>query len=137
MEVITIDSKAFQQLVEQVYHIAEYVREVKLEQTTNSDDEWVDSQTVCQHLRICDKTLQRLRSAGKITYSTIGNKYYYQIAEIKRCLRAHTIKSSDEMLGDLMQNGVYTPRKRRYENRQAPDHLRWAGYFIVMRKIVV
>ena len=25
---------------------------------------------------ICDKTLQHLRSAGKITYSTIGNKYY-------------------------------------------------------------
>ena len=84
-----------------------------------------------------NKRKQRLRSAGKITYSTFGNKQYYKIAEIKRCLRAHTIKSSDEMLGDLMQNGVYTPRKRRYENRQAPDHLRWAGYFIVMRKIVV
>ena len=113
MEVITIDSKAFQQLVEQVYHIAEYVREVKLEQTTNSDDEWVDSQTVCQYLRICEKTLQRLRAAGKIAYSGVGNKYYYQIAEIKRCLKAHLIKSGEEMLDDLMQNGVYTSRKRR------------------------
>ena len=35
-------------------------------------------------------------------YSTIGNKYYYQIAEIKRCLRAHTIKSSEEMLQNLI-----------------------------------
>ena len=113
MEVITIDSKAFQQLVEQVNHIAEYVREAKLEQTTNSDDEWVDSQTVCQYLRICEKTLQRLRSASKISYSCVGNKYYYQIAEIKRCIKAHLIKSGEEMLDDLMQNGVYTPRKRR------------------------
>ena len=113
MEVITIDSKAFQQLVEQVNHIAEYVREAKLEQTTNSDDEWVDSQTVCQYLRICEKTLQRLRSASKISYSCVGNKYYYQIAEIKRCLKAHLIKSGEELLDDLMQNGVYTPRKRR------------------------
>lgn len=113
MEVITIDSKAFQQLVEQVNQIAEYVREAKLEQTTNSDDEWVDSQTVCQYLRICEKTLQRLRSASKISYSCIGNKYYYQLAEIKRCLKAHLIKSGEEMLDDLMQNGVYTPRKRR------------------------
>lgn len=31
MEVITIDSKAFQQLVEQVNHIAEYVHEARLE----------------------------------------------------------------------------------------------------------
>ena len=102
MEVITIDSKAFQQLVEQVNHIAEYVCEAKLGQTTNSDDEWVDSQTVCQYLRICEKTLQRLRSASKISYSCVGNKYYYQIAEIKRCLRAHTIKSSEEMLQNLI-----------------------------------
>ena len=113
MEVITIDSKAFQQLVEKVNLIADYVHEVRLEQSTNSDEEWVDSQTVCQYLRICEKTLQRLRSASKISYSCVGNKYYYQLAEIKRCLKAHLIKSGEEMLDDLMQNGVYTPRKRR------------------------
>ena len=113
MEVITIDSKAFQQLVEKVNLIADYVHEARLEQSTNSDEEWVDSQTVCQYLRICEKTLQRLRSASKISYSCVGNKYYYQLAEIKRCLKAHLIKSGEEMLDDLMQNGVYTPRKRR------------------------
>ena len=43
MAVITIDSKAFQQLVEKVNLIADYVREAKLEQLTNSDDEWIDS----------------------------------------------------------------------------------------------
>ena len=45
--------------------------------------------------------LEQQSSAGKITYGTIGNKYYYQIAEIKRCLRAHTIKSSEEMRTNL------------------------------------
>ena len=113
MEVITIDSKAFQQLLEKVNAINDYVREARLEQTSNIDEEWVDSQVVCQYLRICEKTLQRLRSASKISYSSVGNKYYYQIAEIKRCLKAHLIKSSEELLDDLMQNGVYTPRKRR------------------------
>ena len=111
MEVITIDSKAFQQLVEKVNLIADYVREAKLEQSTNSDEEWVDSQTVCQYLRICEKTLQRLCAAGKIEYSGIGNKYYYQIAKVKRCLKAHLIKSSDEMLNDLIQHSGYTPRR--------------------------
>ena len=114
MEVITIDSKAFQQLLEKVNAINDYVREARLEQTSNIDEEWVDSQTVCQYLRICEKTLQRLRSASKISYSCVGNKYYYQLAEIKRCLKAHLIKSSEELLDDLMQNGVYTSRKRRF-----------------------
>ena len=111
MEVITIDSKAFQQLVEKVNLIADYVHEARLEQSTNSDEEWVDSQVVCQYLRICEKTLQRLRAAGKIEYSGIGNKYYYQIAEVKRCLKAHLIKSSDEMLNDLIQHSGYTSRR--------------------------
>ena len=111
MEVITIDSKAFQQLLEKVNAINDYVREARLEQTSNIDEEWVDSQVVCQYLRICEKTLQRLRAAGKIEYSCIGNKYYYQIAEVKRCLKAHLIKSSDEMLNDLIQHSGYTPRR--------------------------
>ena len=113
MEVITIDSKAFQQLLEKVNAINDYVREARLEQTSNIDEEWVDSQTVCQYLRICEKTLQRLRAAGKIAYSSVGNKYYYQLAEIKRCLSEHLIKSSNEMFDDLIQHGIYTPRKRR------------------------
>ena len=102
MEVLTIEHSAFQQLISKLDAMDEFIRKAKLEQQSSLDDDWVDGQAVCEYLCICDKTLQRLRSAGKITYSTIGNKYYYQIAEIKRCLRAHTIKSSEEMLQNLI-----------------------------------
>ena len=50
----------------------------------------------------------------RVLFCIVCNKYYYQIAEINRCLKTHLIKSSEELLGDLMQNSVYTPRKRRY-----------------------
>ena len=103
MEVLTIEHSAFQQLISKIEAMDEFIRKAKLEQQSSLDDDWVDGQAVCEYLCICDKTLQRLRSAGKITYSTIGNKYYYQIAEIKRCLRAHTIKSSEEMLQNLFE----------------------------------
>ena len=111
MEVLTIEHSAFQQLSSKIEAMDEFIRKAKLEQQSSLDDDWVDGQAVCEYLCICDKTLQRLRSAGKITYSTIGNKYYYQIAEIKRCLKAHLIKSSEELLGDLMPRSRYTPRK--------------------------
>ena len=88
MEVLTIEHSAFQQLISKIDAMDEYIRKAKLEQQSSLDEDWVDGQAVCEYLCICDKTLQRLRSAGKITYSTICNKYYYQIAEIKRCLRA-------------------------------------------------
>ena len=111
MEVLTIEHSAFQQLISKIDAVDEFIRKVKLEQQSSLDEEWVDSQTVCQYLRMCEKTLQRLRAAGKIEYSGIGSKYYYQIAEVKRCLKAHLIKSSDEMLNDLIQHSGYTPRR--------------------------
>ena len=74
MEVLTIEHSAFLQLISKIDVMDDYIRKAKLEQQS---------------------------SAGKITYGTIGNKYYYQIAEIKRCLRAHTIKSSEEMRTNL------------------------------------
>lgn len=113
MEVITIDSKAFQKLVEKVDLINDYVREARLEQTATTDDEWVDSQVVCQYLRICEKTLQRLRAAGKLSYSCLGKKYYYQISEIKHLLNEHLIKCDHEMMGELIRNTFATNRRKR------------------------
>ena len=111
MEVLTIEHSAFQQLISKIAAMDEFIRKAKLEQQSSLDDDWVDGQAVCEYLCICDKTLQRLRSAGKVAHSCVGNKYYYQIAEIKRCLKAHIIKSSDEMLDDLIQRSGYNPRR--------------------------
>ena len=72
MEVLTIEHSAFQQLISKIDAMDEFIRKAKLEQQSSLDDDWVDGQAVCEYLCICDKTLQRLRSAGKITYSTIG-----------------------------------------------------------------
>ena len=77
MEVLTIEHSAFQQLISKIDAMDEYIRKAKLEQQSSLDDDWVDGQAVCEYLCICDKTLQRLRSAGKITYSTISNKTIY------------------------------------------------------------
>ena len=111
MEVLTIEHGAFQQLISKIEAMDEFIRKAKLEQQSSLDDDWVDGQAVCEYLCICEKTLQRLRAAGKVAYSCVGNKYYYQIAEIKRCLKAHIIKSSDEMLDDLIQRSGYNPRR--------------------------
>ena len=68
MEVLTIEHSAFQQLISKIEAMDEFIRKAKLEQQSSLDDDWVDGQAVCEYLCICDKTLQRLRSAGKITY---------------------------------------------------------------------
>lgn len=131
MEVITIDSKAFQQLLEKVNAINDYVREARLEQTSNIDEEWVDSQVVCQYLRICEKTLQRLRSAGKISYSCVGNKYYYQIVPRLNAASKPTLSRVARRCSTTLCKTVYIPLKRgECKPPSPPEHLRSAGYFI-------
>lgn len=101
MEVIIIESRAFKQLMEKLEALSEYVYSMK-RPVENEDENWVSSHEVCRFLKISERTLQRLRSDGKITYSCMGRKYYYQIGQIKKLLRAHIIKSNDECLQDLI-----------------------------------
>lgn len=103
MEVITIESQAFKDLMSKVDTIFDYVIS---QQNTNDDDDdnWVDSYEVCTFLKISDRTLQRLRSDNKISYSRIRGKNYYKISEVRRMLKDNLIRSSEECLEELIQN---------------------------------
>lgn len=103
MEVITIESRAFKQLIDKLEALSEYVHSME-RPVENEDEIWVGSQDICQFLRISERTLQRLRTNGKITYSCLGGKYYYQISQIKKLLNENIIKSSDDCLRELVEH---------------------------------
>ncbi|MFQ8807055.1 MAG: helix-turn-helix domain-containing protein [Alistipes indistinctus] len=103
MEVITIESKAFKQLMEKLEAVSEYVYAMA-HPAENDDEKWVDSGEVCHFLKVSERTLQRLRTNGKITYSCVGGKYYYQISQIKKLLTDHLIKSTDECMQSLINH---------------------------------
>jgi hypothetical protein len=113
MEVITIDSKAFKELDAKITAIADYVANNKVSEEVNEDEIWVDSYEVCTFLKISEKTLQRLRVGGDITYSNIRGRYFYKIAEIKRMLENRIIKSTNENLNDLITNHKLYAKERR------------------------
>lgn len=103
MEVITIESEAFKDMMSKMETIFDYV--VSQQNIDDDhDDSWVDSYEVCTFLKISDRTLQRLRSDNKINYSRIRGKNYYKISEVKRMLKENLIRSSEECLEDLIQN---------------------------------
>ncbi len=110
MEVITIESQAFKNLMSKVDTIFDYV--VSQKNTEDETDGWVDSHEVCTFLKISDRTLQRLRSENKINYSRIRGKNYYKISEIKRMLQENLIRRSEECLQDLIQNHQKNVRQK-------------------------
>lgn len=111
MEVITIESRAFKQLMEKLEVLSEYVYSMERLAESN-DDEWVDSQEICQFLKISERTLQRLRTNGKISYTCLSGKYYYQISHIKTLLRERVIKSTDECLQELVEHHKQSGSRR-------------------------
>lgn len=103
MDVITIESKAFKELEDKINAITNYILNKQEDENIDEDEIWVDSYEVCTFLKISERTLQRLRTNGTITYSIISGKTYYTISEIKRVLKKRLIKSTDEQLQDLVK----------------------------------
>ena len=113
MDVITIETQAYKDLVSKINKIAKFVVEYQTSDTINPDDEWVDSYEVCSFLKISERTLQRLRSRKEITYSILSGKSYYTIGEIKRMLNEKRIRSNEEYLQDLINNHKLHAQQRR------------------------
>jgi len=113
MDVITIESQAYKELVAKINSIAKFVVEHQAAGTSDPDEEWVDSYEVCTFLNISSRTLQRLRSKGMISYSLISGKTYYTIGEIKRMLKERRIRSNEEAFQNLINNHQQYVQQRR------------------------
>lgn len=103
MEVITIDSKAYKELIEKIDSIANYIKDSQ-NSSEELDEIWVDSYEVCTFLRISERTLQRLRTNNLISYSILSGKTYYSIGEIKRILAERLVRSGSDALADLIKS---------------------------------
>ena len=112
MEIITFESKAYKEL-DKITAIADYIFNHTEAESTNEDEIWVDSYEVCTFLKISDRTLQRLRTAGTVTYSNIKGHYFYKIGEIKRLLEERLIKRDKDSINDLITNHQLYVKERR------------------------
>jgi hypothetical protein len=113
MEIITIESQAFRELTAKIDMIAKYVAAIQSKAEEQPEDGWVDSYEVCTFLKISSKTLQRLRTAGGITFSRIRGKNFYRISEIERLMKNSIIRRSDEHLQDFIKtHRLYVEQRR-------------------------
>lgn len=113
MDVITVESKVFKELMAKINMIAKFVTTHEINSQANDDDMWVDAYEVRTFLCISNRTLQRLRTERLINYSYIRGRIYYKISEIKRLLDQRIIKSDNEHLMDLIHNHKSYVEQRR------------------------
>ena len=107
MEVITVESKAFQELVKKIDIIMDFVYDKQRHNAISEEKMWVDSHDVCIYLHISNRTLQRLRAKNCVSYSRINGKNFFRISDIRHLLESKMIRSNEEYLNDLIQNAKY------------------------------
>jgi len=100
MEVITIESQAYKEIISKIDKISLYVKE----HSETDYEGWVDNYDVCTYLNISNRTLQRLRSQKLLNYSIIRGKTFYKLSEIERMLNENLIKSNPQNFQDLLNN---------------------------------
>jgi len=113
MEVITIESRVYQELVAKINLIVKFMSKIQSKMEEEPEDGWVDSYEVCTFLKISSKTLQRLRATGAINFSRIRGKNFYRISEIQRLMQDNIIRRSDEYLQNLINNYRFHVEQRR------------------------
>lgn len=89
MEVITIQSEAFQELVKKMDEIQN-----KLTAKDKEPKEvWLDNQEFIQLLKISKRTAQHYRDTGMISFSQVGSKIYYRMNDVEELLKKHYNKA--------------------------------------------
>ncbi len=105
MEVITFESKAYQNLVQKIENIADYVSKNKLDSTSKTDA-WLNTNEVADLLNISIRTLQRLRNDNMISYTMLRGRCLYKLSDIEKSLQERIIPTDQRTLDKLRQQHV-------------------------------
>ncbi len=90
MEVVTIQSQAFQELVNKLDAINNRLNSKEKE----PKEKWLDNQELMLLLKISKRTAQHYRDTGLISFSQVGNKIYYKLSDVEELLKSHYNKAS-------------------------------------------
>lgn len=91
MQVITIQSDAFQEIMNKIDEIKNKVNEEKSKQPLT--DVWLDNAQVCELLKVSSRTMQTYRDEGIVSFSQVGSKIYYKASDVEAHLNKHYHKA--------------------------------------------
>ncbi len=115
MELITFDHPAYQELVNKINRIADYVfhKEASPQQ---KQETWLTSEELADLLRISTRTLQRMRKDQTIPYTILRRKCLYRLSDVEKCIADRIITCSPQILEDFYKNYRLTQTPSRHES---------------------
>ena len=102
MKVITIESSAYQAMMEQITEIAGYIRELKEDAATK--DCLLNTAQAAELLNVSTRTLQRMRDDHRIEYVIVRGTCRYRLSEVQRLLETNTVRNKEKTIDALFHN---------------------------------
>ncbi|MEG0889243.1 MAG: DNA-binding protein [Bacteroides sp.] len=93
MDIVAIEKDSFDSFKKKLEQIAS-LADASLSPSDNMciENGWIDGKTLAISLHISLRSLQTLRKRGKLSFSTVGKKVYYKVAEVQKLLDSDIIK---------------------------------------------
>jgi hypothetical protein len=88
MEIISMDSRVFDDLAARLETIEGQADRLHRNQADLRLKKWLDNQEVCQTLGITKRTLQTYRENGLLPYCRIRHKIFYKPQDVERLLES-------------------------------------------------
>lgn len=113
MEIITIESAAYKELVAKIDLIAGYVRESEQKKSEETADVWMSGKELMSLLGISPRTLQRLRDNKRINYAIFQGACRYHISEVERLIKDSLYTCDAHTLEEFKHNYVLRTRGKK------------------------
>lgn len=91
MQVITIESQAFQEILEKLDSITKALHTKEGKPNSKLSDQWLTIDQTCKLLSISRRTLQSYRDQGILPFSQYAGKIYFKVSDIEAHLQRHYI----------------------------------------------
>lgn len=118
MNVIMMESAAFQELVGHIEKIAEHIRRYEDRLTVQPQERWLTSKDVTALLGISLRTLQRYRDEGRIPFSLMGHTCRYRLTDVERMMNGCSMSGNTERIGELHRQYMVRIGKGRSIDKQ-------------------
>ena len=89
MEIVMIEKRAFMDFMASVEAFFDGMADISRRLTNREVSEWVDTADVCRELKLSKRTVQTLRSTGKLPYTRVNHKTYYKLEDVMKVLEEH------------------------------------------------
>ena len=83
MEIITMESEAYQNLIASIKRIEQHVLSSSSDNPTSDEEGWIGTKEVCRLLGKSERTLQNYRSNGTINFKHCGKFCRYRLSDVK------------------------------------------------------